>query len=470
MLGISWPANWQRNVDTYVTYKDFCKNLQREFGFRSLTDVDWFAYNLAMRRIEGVQIPHRPVQKTQTLRPFGLTYDEFMDRVFNCPRPHFRVTLQELISAAGYLNEIADSVNASGGLPVILIFRKLQKVVENGFEPAYVSPDNTLTGLLKVNYADHGRHLRLYLEVFTMLGYLGVGREHAHSRRIASLVGDLVELGRQANQTSIMQRLQSRVLSVKFWSPYVSTKSNAGYFQDKSYRPASAIMKYLAEREGATAFELAVCFGTAIKGIANEDDALEHALAIREQLPDDEDGQRRHFYELQGWIDNQELSTPLPSSRDPAFRFRNFLEIMKAVGLLELDSAERRWEGRDISETTRNIINARPVTFKDLRQRPESAAMLTILTQMALSNHVISCDRMQHLLEGQRSALTIERSSYTDVVEEVVKILNSKGVAFHQNSYVPMTLVDFDPELDLFHEEWDPVKSEVSRLRRILDY
>jgi len=28
MLGISWPVNWQRNVDTYVTYKDFCKNLR----------------------------------------------------------------------------------------------------------------------------------------------------------------------------------------------------------------------------------------------------------------------------------------------------------------------------------------------------------------------------------------------------------------------------------------------------------
>ena len=470
MLGISWPVNWQRNVDTYVTYKDFCKNLQREFGFRSLTDVDWFAYNLAMRRIEGVQTPHRPVQKTRTLRTLGLTYDEFMDRVFNCPRPHFRMTLQELISAAEYLNEIGDSVNASGGLPVVRIFRKLQEVVKNGFEPTYVNPDNTLTGLLQVNYADHGRHFRLYLEVFTMLGYLGVGRQHAHSRRIASFVGDLVELGRQASRTSVMQRLQSRVLSVKFWSPYVSTKSNAGYFQNKSYRPASAIMKYLAECESATTFELAVCFGTAIKGVANENDAVEHALAIREQLPDDEDGQRRHFYELQGWIDNQELSTPPPSSRDPAFRFRNFLEIMKAVGLLESDGVARRWGGRYISETTRSIINARPVTFKNLRQRPESAAMLTVLTQMALSSRAISRDRMQHLLEGQRSALRIERLPFTDVVDEVAKILTSKGVAFHSDSYVPMTPVDFDPELDLFHEEWDPVKSEISRLRRILGY
>jgi hypothetical protein len=49
-LGISWPADWQRNVDTYVVYRNFCWKLQEVLGFRSLTDVDWFMYNVATRR------------------------------------------------------------------------------------------------------------------------------------------------------------------------------------------------------------------------------------------------------------------------------------------------------------------------------------------------------------------------------------------------------------------------------------
>ena len=51
ILGISWPADWQRNVDTYVSYKDFCHQLRECLGFRSLTDVDWFMYNLATGQI-----------------------------------------------------------------------------------------------------------------------------------------------------------------------------------------------------------------------------------------------------------------------------------------------------------------------------------------------------------------------------------------------------------------------------------
>ncbi|MBM4465995.1 MAG: hypothetical protein FJ014_10670 [Chloroflexi bacterium] len=51
VLGLEWPADWQWNVDTYVAYRDFCKQAQKYLGFRSLTDVDWCAYNLGLNRI-----------------------------------------------------------------------------------------------------------------------------------------------------------------------------------------------------------------------------------------------------------------------------------------------------------------------------------------------------------------------------------------------------------------------------------
>ena len=46
-LGVSWPADWQRNVETYTAYRNFCQQLREHLGFRSLTDVDWFLYSLA---------------------------------------------------------------------------------------------------------------------------------------------------------------------------------------------------------------------------------------------------------------------------------------------------------------------------------------------------------------------------------------------------------------------------------------
>ena len=47
-IGVSWPSNWRKNVKTYDTYLRFCKRLEEEFGFESLTDVDWFHYQLGV--------------------------------------------------------------------------------------------------------------------------------------------------------------------------------------------------------------------------------------------------------------------------------------------------------------------------------------------------------------------------------------------------------------------------------------
>ena len=47
VLGMSWPEKWQRRVETYVVYRDFCKQVQEHFQLRSLTDVDWFMYSVA---------------------------------------------------------------------------------------------------------------------------------------------------------------------------------------------------------------------------------------------------------------------------------------------------------------------------------------------------------------------------------------------------------------------------------------
>ena len=43
-LGIGWPGNWRKNARVYLVYRDFMQRLRAEFGFASLTDVDWFVY------------------------------------------------------------------------------------------------------------------------------------------------------------------------------------------------------------------------------------------------------------------------------------------------------------------------------------------------------------------------------------------------------------------------------------------
>lgn len=62
MLGISWPANWQQKVGSYIAYRDFGQQLQERFGFESLTDVDWFMYKLGRGQLpfefrEGKAVP-----------------------------------------------------------------------------------------------------------------------------------------------------------------------------------------------------------------------------------------------------------------------------------------------------------------------------------------------------------------------------------------------------------------------------
>lgn len=45
-LGVTWGEGWKGDTALYVRYRDFCRRLKEEMGFESLTDVDWFLYNL----------------------------------------------------------------------------------------------------------------------------------------------------------------------------------------------------------------------------------------------------------------------------------------------------------------------------------------------------------------------------------------------------------------------------------------
>jgi hypothetical protein len=47
ILGIPWTRNWGQ-VKSYWAYCDFCQQFRHQFGFESLTDVDWFMYNLTV--------------------------------------------------------------------------------------------------------------------------------------------------------------------------------------------------------------------------------------------------------------------------------------------------------------------------------------------------------------------------------------------------------------------------------------
>lgn len=53
LLGISWPTDWQNNIESYVIYRDLSRLLQEHFAFRSLTDIDWFMYQVATRKLKG---------------------------------------------------------------------------------------------------------------------------------------------------------------------------------------------------------------------------------------------------------------------------------------------------------------------------------------------------------------------------------------------------------------------------------
>jgi len=69
VLGMSWPANWRSDAATYVTYRDFCTQMQEHLGFHSLTDVDWFMYQLATGRIR---------LSVSELQPTGALWEKYV--------------------------------------------------------------------------------------------------------------------------------------------------------------------------------------------------------------------------------------------------------------------------------------------------------------------------------------------------------------------------------------------------------
>jgi hypothetical protein len=51
VLGVPWPSNWRHSVESYVEYRGFCRGLRDSLGLESLTDVDWFMYQLGTGEI-----------------------------------------------------------------------------------------------------------------------------------------------------------------------------------------------------------------------------------------------------------------------------------------------------------------------------------------------------------------------------------------------------------------------------------
>jgi len=351
------------------------------------------------------------------------------------------------------------------------IYKRIRSLTRSGFRPKGVPRNEKLEGLVKADYEDHGRYFRLYLEVFTLLGYLSVGKTDL--RRVTSLTKQIAEYANKNHKSAIQELLLRQVLSIKFWNPYIGTKRNEQFFRNKCFRPANLILRYLWNQNRATTFELAVLFGYAHPKLAREDEILEYALVKRSHWPDTIEAQKIQVGKEHHWD-----GSLMKSSMDPGFRFRNFLELMQAAGIIEAGAIEGFWSPsvhvtEQITGSQTNLketVESVPISFSDLDNDLANAVVVLLMQKVQSRKQKIDPQSFRGVLASTRFPHMLGFPEYSTAFDQVRSILPNLGLSISAALIETNPAICFDGENDLYAEDWSLVHSELDRLWKMLGF
>ena len=276
-------------------------------------------------------------------------FNEFHNQVINMPRPTFSEIpqiIKLLKSLSSYIllidkSILNDYINAKilyenifknykkGIIPSSnrnLTFEKTFLDIDANFDIIYKDNSNGGMGL--------GRRFRHYTELFSVFNIL----IYVNKRYSKMDLDSLYELTLTPEE-HLFDVFRNRLLDLNINNnSHIKTLNGITLLDNANYRPAKAILRYLADlKRDATSFEIAILFGR-IDEIQTENEILIRANKIGEILPPTATEQESMFFGCMGWKNKNNEKFIYSPSQNPDFKFKTFLILMETFDLIEYNN------------------------------------------------------------------------------------------------------------------------------------
>lgn len=276
-------------------------------------------------------------------------FEKFHNEVINMPRPTFREIpqiIKLLKSLASYVL-LFDSEILSEPMNAKDVYKNLYFNYKKGILPA----DDFRNRQFEETFLDHegnfddlyvelGRRFRHYTELFTFFGiFKKVYRENGRISDSAIFDKDFLEELVLTDEKNLFDVFRNNLLDLN-----VNANGHVGSMQgiklenDADYRPARAILRYMADiSRRVTDFEISVLLGR-VDGVQNEKEILKRAEDIGRILPQTREEQETFFFKSLKWENTDGERFHYASSQQPDFKFKTFLILMDTFHLISYDN------------------------------------------------------------------------------------------------------------------------------------
>lgn len=304
-------------------------------------------------------------------------FEEFHNNLINMPRP----TFSEIPSIVRLLKNIAsyivliDKEKLDSEIGIKEIYHEIFNNYKRGIIPSENRNVNFENNYLNIDadfdwlYSDacgRGRMFRHYIAFFTFFNYFKIGRNINYRIIDIDALDELV----LSSDEILFDVLRSRLLNDNISSnQFISVMRGISIQENADYRPCRTILRYCNEiGRQVTDFEIAILLGR-VDNIQKEDEILSRALSIGKTLPLNREDQEKYFFGCMGWKTDKKVKFEYSASQNPEFKFKPYLILMDAFGLISYDYSRSAPHTISITEYAKEIISEDiPMEMVDLEK------------------------------------------------------------------------------------------------------
>lgn len=264
-------------------------------------------------------------------------FRDFHNEVINMPRDAFSNTgIEKIRTIAGYLLLCQGILGNTGATYKTIMGAIHSSLNSNAFpqkrdielEDRYFRFND-----LDTNYEIEGRMFRHWMAMCKFFGLL-----RTYSSREAVIVYEKCSEYYLSDNKALVPVARNNLLNLNAGdNDFLLSLRGPQITQKTNYRPAHAILRYIAEiGRGVTSFELATLLGR-VDGIQEEAEIISRALEVGKSLPNRMEQQIPYFFAQMGWRHDNGVLFSYAASQEPHFKFNSFLLFMRSFGLIRFD-------------------------------------------------------------------------------------------------------------------------------------
>ena len=295
-------------------------------------------------------------------------FEKFHNEVINMPRDSFSsATYSKIRSLASYLLLTEDVFDITNGHNYKEIMNFIIKKIATGQLPLYPNSEIQERYFATIYTLDalYKKEGRMFRHLMGIMEFFGIIHSLTKQRKVIDFA-TCKEIA-YADDNLLMSILRNNWLADNINSnDYILNLKGIIISKSANYRPSYSILKYLKIiNRPATLFEISILLGR-IDLLQTENEILDRAITISEELPRTQEEQIDYFFKKMHWITSDGNLFQYAPSQQPYFKFKSFILYMKDFELINLNENDNTIT---LTEYSNNLIEENiPIELLDLEK------------------------------------------------------------------------------------------------------